>query len=62
MWTTDAILLSIAYGYTGLELSFAAGIFGTVVSSTLQLGTNRNTILALVAFARGIAYSLGEKE
>ncbi|CAB3400302.1 unnamed protein product [Caenorhabditis bovis] len=53
MVTKKMLLLSIVFGYTGIELSFWSAIYPTCISFTRQLGTNTNLFLALNMITTG---------
>ncbi|KAE9555997.1 hypothetical protein FO519_000853 [Halicephalobus sp. NKZ332] len=48
------LFLSVAFAYTGIELSFWSGIYPASISFTKKLATNTETIMAFNAIAQGL--------
>lgn len=57
--TKDMILLSVTFFYTGLELGFFSGVYGTAVAGTLQFGTIAKQLLGLNGIFIGVGEILG---
>ena len=58
--TKRMIFLAIAFGYTGIGLSFWTGIYPTSISFTEKLASNTKAILALNAIAQGLGQMTGQ--
>lgn len=56
LWTPDMLLLSVAFLYTGLELTFFSGVYGPCVGFTKRLGENSKSLVGI----HGIMVGLGE--
>ncbi|XP_031558594.1 UNC93-like protein MFSD11 [Actinia tenebrosa] len=56
--TKDMILLSLCFAYTGLELTFFSGVYGTSVANTLKIPSAQK-IIGLVGVSIGVGEILG---
>ncbi|XP_071106126.1 UNC93-like protein MFSD11 [Haliotis cracherodii] len=57
--TKEMIYLSFTFAYTGLELTFFSGVYGTCVSHNLHFGAERNGLLGLSGIFIGVGEILG---
>ncbi len=57
--TFDMFLLTIVFGYTGIELAFSTGIYATCLSFTKQFDYNSHQLVGLAAIANGIGELIG---
>ncbi|XP_041828362.1 UNC93-like protein MFSD11 isoform X2 [Melanotaenia boesemani] len=54
--TKEMLLLSISIGYTGLELTFYSGVYGTCIGAMTRFGTDAKSLIGI----SGICIGLGE--
>ncbi|XP_014680886.1 PREDICTED: UNC93-like protein MFSD11 isoform X2 [Priapulus caudatus] len=57
--TREMLFLSVCFAYTGLELTFFSGVYGTSVGHTLQFGESAKQLLGLSGVFIGIGEILG---
>jgi len=57
--TTDMLLLSSVFLFTGQLLSFFTGIYGTAIGATSQFGDNSKKFIGLAGIAIGVGEILG---
>uniref|UniRef100_U5EXR4 UNC93-like protein MFSD11 n=1 Tax=Corethrella appendiculata TaxID=1370023 RepID=U5EXR4_9DIPT len=58
-FTKDFLLLSIAFVYTGFELSFYSGVYSTSIGFTDKLGVNAKQLVGLSGIFIGVGEVLG---
>jgi len=56
LWTPDMLLLCLTFAYSGLELTFFSGVYGTCVGFTKSLGPLAKSLVGL----HGIMVGFGE--
>ena len=61
MTTKRMLIISVAFMYSGVVLSFWSGIYPTCISFTKKLGENVNTtsLLAMNVFFEGLGQAIG---
>ncbi|CAH1793783.1 unnamed protein product [Owenia fusiformis] len=57
--TKEILLLSVCYAYTGFELTFFSGVYGTSVGHTQHFGIEANSIIGLIGIFIGVGEILG---
>ncbi|XP_076837607.1 UNC93-like protein MFSD11 [Brachyhypopomus gauderio] len=57
--TKEMLLLSISIAYTGLELTFYSGVYGTCIGSMTLFGDNAKSLIGLSGIFIGIGEILG---
>ncbi|XP_070970293.1 UNC93-like protein MFSD11 [Oncorhynchus clarkii lewisi] len=57
--TKEMLLLSIFIAYTGLELTFYSGVYGTCIGAMTQFGDNAKSLIGLSGIFIGIGEILG---
>ncbi|KAJ8251724.1 hypothetical protein GJAV_G00224430 [Gymnothorax javanicus] len=58
-FTKEMLLLSVATAYTGLELTFYSGVYGTCIGAMTQFGTDAKGLIGLSGIFIGIGEILG---
>lgn len=53
------MLLSLAIAYTGIELTFFSGVYGTCISNTPQFGDNAKGLIGISGMFIGVGEILG---
>lgn len=53
------LFASVAFAYSGIELSFWSGIYPSCVAFTKKLETDTTTLLALTVLFVGLGHSAG---
>ncbi|KAE9547278.1 hypothetical protein FO519_009511 [Halicephalobus sp. NKZ332] len=59
MVTKKMLFLALPFIYSGIEMSFASGIYATSISFTKKMATNTKTIMALNGIAQGLGRGTG---
>lgn len=57
--TKEMLLLSISIGYTGLELTFYSGVYGTCIGAMTQFGQDAKSLIGISGICIGIGEILG---
>ncbi|XP_029284054.1 UNC93-like protein MFSD11 [Cottoperca gobio] len=57
--TKEMLLLSICIGYTGLELTFYSGVYGTCIGAMTQFGHDAKSLIGISGICIGIGEILG---
>ncbi|XP_051989027.1 UNC93-like protein MFSD11 isoform X1 [Xyrauchen texanus] len=57
--TKEMLLLSIAFAYSGLELTFYSGVYGTCLGAMTQFGENAKGLIGLSGILIGVGEILG---
>ncbi|XP_023256892.1 UNC93-like protein MFSD11 [Seriola lalandi dorsalis] len=57
--TKEMMLLSISIGYTGLELTFYSGVYGTCIGSMTRFGQDAKSLIGISGICIGIGEILG---
>uniref|UniRef100_A0A671XJQ5 Major facilitator superfamily domain containing 11 n=1 Tax=Sparus aurata TaxID=8175 RepID=A0A671XJQ5_SPAAU len=57
--TNEMMLLSISIGYTGLELTFYSGVYGTCIGAMTQFGKDAKSLIGISGICIGIGEILG---
>ncbi|KAM4530468.1 UNC93-like protein MFSD11 [Odontesthes bonariensis] len=57
--TKEMLLLSISIGYTGLELTFYSGVYGTCIGAMTRFGTDAKSLIGISGIFIGIGEILG---
>ncbi|XP_034046716.1 UNC93-like protein MFSD11 [Thalassophryne amazonica] len=57
--TKEMLLLSTSIGYTGLELTFYSGVYGTCIGAMTQFGTDAKSLIGISGICIGIGEILG---
>ncbi|XP_061567364.1 UNC93-like protein MFSD11 [Cololabis saira] len=57
--TKEMLLLSVSIGYTGLELTFYSGVYGTCIGSMTRFGTDAKSLIGISGIFIGIGEILG---
>nr|XP_020443578.1 UNC93-like protein MFSD11 [Monopterus albus] len=57
--TKEMLLLSVSIGYTGLELTFFSGVYGTCIGAMTQFGQDAKGLIGLSGIFIGIGEILG---
>lgn len=57
--TKEIMLLSLAIAYTGIELTFFSGVYGTCISNTPQFGDNAKGLIGISGMFIGVGEILG---
>ncbi|XP_041634227.1 UNC93-like protein MFSD11 [Cheilinus undulatus] len=57
--TKEMLLLSISIGYTGLELTFYSGVYGTCIGAMNQFGKDAKSLIGISGIFIGIGEILG---
>ncbi|KAJ6660425.1 hypothetical protein lerEdw1_017849 [Lerista edwardsae] len=58
-WTKEILLLGITTAYTGLELTFFTGVYGTCIGAVNKFGTEEKSLIGLSGIFIGIGEILG---
>ncbi|CAG5127832.1 unnamed protein product [Candidula unifasciata] len=59
MKTKEVLLLCLMFAYTGLEMTFYSGVYGTSVSHNLHFGNNANGLLGISGIFIGVGEIVG---
>ncbi|KAK2832945.1 hypothetical protein Q5P01_016834 [Channa striata] len=57
--TKEMLLLSISIGYTGLELTFYSGVYGTCIGAMTRFGQDGKSLIGISGICIGIGEILG---
>ncbi|KAL7849944.1 hypothetical protein SRHO_G00192930 [Serrasalmus rhombeus] len=57
--TKEMLLLSISIAYTGLELTFYSGVYGTCIGAMTRFGNNAKSLIGLSGIFIGVGEILG---
>ncbi|XP_062586951.1 UNC93-like protein MFSD11 [Saccostrea cucullata] len=57
--TKEILLLSVAIAYTGIELTFFSGVYGTCISNTQQFGQDAKGLIGISGMFIGVGEILG---
>uniref|UniRef100_A0A1A7Y5T3 Major facilitator superfamily domain containing 11 n=2 Tax=Iconisemion striatum TaxID=60296 RepID=A0A1A7Y5T3_9TELE len=57
--TKEMLLLSTSIGYTGLELTFYSGVYGTCIGAMTSFGTDAKSLIGISGICIGIGEILG---
>ncbi|KAG7238868.1 hypothetical protein INR49_030415 [Caranx melampygus] len=57
--TKEMLLLSISIGYTGLELTFYSGVYGTCIGAMTRFGKDAKSLIGISGICIGIGEILG---
>uniref|UniRef100_A0A7N6AUS3 Major facilitator superfamily domain containing 11 n=1 Tax=Anabas testudineus TaxID=64144 RepID=A0A7N6AUS3_ANATE len=57
--TKEMLLLSVSIGYTGLELTFYSGVYGTCIGAMTQFGKDAKGLIGISGICIGIGEILG---
>ncbi|XP_073350500.1 UNC93-like protein MFSD11 [Pagrus major] len=57
--TKEMLLLSTSIGYTGLELTFYSGVYGTCIGAMTQFGKDAKSLIGISGICIGIGEILG---
>uniref|UniRef100_G3PPW1 Major facilitator superfamily domain containing 11 n=1 Tax=Gasterosteus aculeatus aculeatus TaxID=481459 RepID=G3PPW1_GASAC len=57
--TPEMLLLSVSIGYTGLELTFYSGVYGTCIGAMTRFGHDAKSLIGLSGICIGIGEILG---
>lgn len=57
--TKEMLLLSVSIGYTGLELTFYSGVYGTCIGAMTQFGQDAKSLIGISGIFVGIGEILG---
>ncbi|XP_062421783.1 UNC93-like protein MFSD11 [Pungitius pungitius] len=57
--TPEMMLLSVSIGYTGLELTFYSGVYGTCIGAMTRFGHDAKSLIGLSGICIGIGEILG---
>uniref|UniRef100_A0A3Q2D1S5 Major facilitator superfamily domain containing 11 n=1 Tax=Cyprinodon variegatus TaxID=28743 RepID=A0A3Q2D1S5_CYPVA len=57
--TKEMLLLSVSIGYTGLELTFYSGVYGTCIGAMTRFGSDAKSLIGLSGICIGIGEILG---
>uniref|UniRef100_A0A8C7XKP2 Major facilitator superfamily domain containing 11 n=1 Tax=Oryzias sinensis TaxID=183150 RepID=A0A8C7XKP2_9TELE len=57
--TKEMLLLSVSIGYTGLELTFYSGVYGTCIGAMTRFGTDAKSLIGISGICIGIGEILG---
>ncbi|XP_070704275.1 UNC93-like protein MFSD11 [Pempheris klunzingeri] len=57
--TKEMLLLSVSIGYTGLELTFYSGVYGTCIGAMTRFGHDAKSLIGLSGICIGIGEILG---
>ncbi|KAL3875933.1 hypothetical protein ACJMK2_033837 [Sinanodonta woodiana] len=57
--TREMLMLSVAIAYTGLELTFFSGVYGTCLSNTKQFGSDAKGLIGISGMFIGVGEILG---
>ncbi|XP_069510756.1 UNC93-like protein MFSD11 isoform X2 [Ambystoma mexicanum] len=57
--TKEMLLLSVSIAYTGLELTFYSGVYGTCIGATNRFGVDEKSLIGLSGIFIGIGEILG---
>ncbi|XP_036446013.1 UNC93-like protein MFSD11 isoform X1 [Colossoma macropomum] len=58
--TKEMLLLSISIAYTGLELTFYSGVYGTCIGAMTRFGNNAKSLIGLSGIFIGVGEILGK--
>ncbi|KAM9346264.1 UNC93-like protein MFSD11 [Symphorus nematophorus] len=57
--TKEMLLLSISIGYSGLELTFYSGVYGTCIGAMTQFGQDAKSLIGISGICIGVGEILG---
>ncbi|KAM7371431.1 hypothetical protein PAMP_008678 [Pampus punctatissimus] len=57
--TKEMLLLSLSIGYTGLELTFYSGVYGTCIGAMTQFGKDAKSLIGISGICIGLGEILG---
>ncbi|KAM6905566.1 UNC93-like protein MFSD11 [Xenentodon cancila] len=57
--TKEMLLLSLSIGYTGLELTFYSGVYGTCIGAMTRFGTDAKSLIGISGICIGIGEIVG---
>ncbi|XP_031695744.1 UNC93-like protein MFSD11 [Anarrhichthys ocellatus] len=57
--TKEMLLLSVSIGYTGLELTFYSGVYGTCIGAMTRFGQDAKSLIGISGICIGIGEILG---
>uniref|UniRef100_A0A1A8GYD8 Major facilitator superfamily domain containing 11 n=1 Tax=Nothobranchius korthausae TaxID=1143690 RepID=A0A1A8GYD8_9TELE len=57
--TKEMLLLSVSIGYSGLELTFYSGVYGTCIGAMTSFGTDAKSLIGISGICIGIGEILG---
>lgn len=57
--TREMLLLSISIGYTGLELTFYSGVYGTCIGAMTRFGQDAKSLIGISGICIGVGEILG---
>lgn len=57
--TKEMLLLSICIAYTGLELTFYSGVYGTCIGAMMQFGQDAKSLIGISGICIGVGEILG---
>ncbi|XP_017293787.1 UNC93-like protein MFSD11 [Kryptolebias marmoratus] len=57
--TKEMLLLSVSIGYTGLELTFYSGVYGTCIGAMNLFGTDAKSLIGISGICIGVGEILG---
>lgn len=57
--TKEMLLLSVSIGYTGLELTFYSGVYGTCIGAMTRFGTDAKSLIGISGICIGVGEILG---
>uniref|UniRef100_A0A4W6DEV5 Major facilitator superfamily domain containing 11 n=1 Tax=Lates calcarifer TaxID=8187 RepID=A0A4W6DEV5_LATCA len=57
--TKEMLLLSISIGYTGLELTFYSGVYGTCIGAMTRFGKDAKSLIGISGICIGVGEILG---
>ncbi|XP_071322277.1 UNC93-like protein MFSD11 [Trachinotus anak] len=57
--TKEMLLLSISIGYTGLELTFYSGVYGTCIGAMTRFGQDAKSLIGISGICIGVGEILG---
>ncbi|XP_029014137.1 UNC93-like protein MFSD11 [Betta splendens] len=57
--TKEMLLLSVSIGYTGLELTFYSGVYGTCIGAMTQFGQDAKSLIGISGICIGVGEILG---
>ncbi|ELT97164.1 hypothetical protein CAPTEDRAFT_108287 [Capitella teleta] len=59
LFTRNMVLLSLTFAYTGFELTFWSGVYGTSVGHTQQFGSGAHSLIGMCGIFIGIGEIIG---
>ncbi|XP_036004188.1 UNC93-like protein MFSD11 [Fundulus heteroclitus] len=57
--TREMLLLSVSIGYTGLELTFYSGVYGTCIGAMTRFGSDAKSLIGISGICIGVGEILG---